>query len=261
MSLNQPLVSFPIEQQEIDFVTARYNRFYDDFVLKAGATLQLPWTVRSVGTPTAPAYVTQSGTAGYDGILRLALAATNEAENTGVDWADNCLINEDGAGNFDFLVKFTRGGALASTDNVTIGLASAYNADPDLIASSAFFKLNATTTQWYVETDDGTTEVNATATGVTCTDGVYYGLRINMSDLRNVKFFISVRGAEIAAVGNAPSTNSTTNTWKQVCETTRFSMPLATGLQPLLLVIKASSTRTHSLDIDATDLRWRKRGS
>ncbi len=249
--------AFRVENQEIDSVRARYLLGGTDFALKNGATLELPWGTRDVSAAGAPtlAYVTT-----VDGVFQILLdVGTSEVETAGIDYADLLAFDSQGQGVYDFFVKVTRGvGGFLSTDKIVIGLASAYNADFDAITNSLWFMavLASGTAgspgNWYVENDDGTHENDDVDTGYALTDAIWWGLRIDMSDPANCKFYISKRGAEVSASGNNPSTPSTTNTWKRVASGTTFNMTsAAAGLQPVVYVQRAASTRAHEVLVDA----------
>lgn len=70
--------------------------------------------------------------------------------------------------------------------DVRVGVASAYNADPDVIAESAWFKLRgkagaANANDVFVETDDGTVDNNDTATNKDVIIGQYQRYRIDFA--------------------------------------------------------------------------------
>lgn len=122
------------------------NRYFSDhqhFNLKAGASLSLPWATVTVGTPTAAAYVT--GAAG--GQLNLKLATTNEAESNTLYWADHQPLPITSkpvfATRLSIVPDATGATGELTAGTIVFGLASAYNATFDSVATSAWFKIAA----------------------------------------------------------------------------------------------------------------------
>lgn len=70
--------------------------------------------------------------------------------------------------------------------DIRVGMASAYNADPDVIAESAWFKIRgkagaANANDVFLETDDGTTDNNDIACSKTMQVGAWHRFRIDFA--------------------------------------------------------------------------------
>lgn len=166
------------------------------------------------------------------GSLIFELTATNEAQKVdllsvdGFDPAANAIIE----GAFRVLSD----GAGTAVD-VSLGIANATHAsDADSITEAMFIHLDANDTDILAESDDGTTEVNATDTTVDYTEGGTLSER--------VEFWMDLRDpADIALYINGA----------QVLTGTTFALDNATG--PLFLlahVEKSASTDTYKLAVD-----------
>jgi len=205
---------------------------FEDFNLKAGATLSLPWVevdVSSAGTPTS------DFSGDWPGEWEVTQAATNENEITGIAW-DGC-VSLDPAQNlvFEARVKLTAtGGAMASTERMVVGLASAHNNDLDAITNSVWFRVgDAASMDVKIESDDGTTDtddqagVETSGEVATVQSGDYSTYRIEMGDLSRIQFILD----------------------GQLIGTTSASA-LSSGLQPYIMLEKDSGTDTHAMSID-----------
>lgn len=131
-----------------------------------------------------------------NGVLRLALAATNEAELAGIDQADQrCFVLNQNL-VFEARVKLS---VLPTTGTVAcIGVCGDHNAAVNTVAESFWFRLDGATGGLItVECDDGTTETSKVTTGVTVTTADWVILRIDCSDPTSIKFFIN--GDQVAA--------------------------------------------------------------
>lgn len=256
MSLSEILGSrirqWGLSPDEVDAQVGRWTLYEYDFIQKNGATLELPWATSdasAAGTPTLE-YVT-----GYDGVFRGLLdVGTSEVETIALHWNDLLAINEDGKFIAEFDVKFIRGAALASTDQFICGLYSEYNATFGSMTNQLNFACIATTTSFYCRCDDGTTDTGNVITskgGYTMVDDTWYTLRIDASIPENVRFLIAQRG-----------TGNTSLVFKDVTPTTgTFTTVGMAGLQPIIGVTRAASTRAHSFLIDKFRVLTRKRGS
>ena len=85
---------------------------------------------------------------------------------------------------FEALVKIS---GIDDDSDIRIGVVSADNADPDVIAESAFFKLKgkagaANAHDLFIETDDGTTDNNEVATNKSVQFGVWTRFRIDFAN-------------------------------------------------------------------------------
>ncbi len=201
---------------------------YEDFML--GLAL---FTATKTGDATA-AHLAASG-----GLARCALAATSEAETARVDVGDVLCIGLNNDPIFESRVRFPVLPSAVAV-NAEIGLSGAYNADPDAVVTSAWFRLDGSGAVT-VETDDGTHEQSKVATGVTLVANEWAVLRIDCTDLAGVKFYI----------------NDT-----QVATATTFSLASGTAalLQAVARIQKASGTGVGTVDVDYFKI-WQGRAS
>jgi predicted RecA/RadA family phage recombinase len=136
--------------------------------------------VKTAGTPS----ITQLP----GGAISLAFSATNEAQK--VDLLSNLAVPVSR--------KFILRARLAVFDigdnaalDLSAGVANGTHAsDADAITESAFLHMDGTSLDIKVESDDGTTEVNATDTTVDAVDDTYFDLWIDCRDLTAVKFYL-----------------------------------------------------------------------
>ena len=167
------------------------------------------------------------------GACRMELTATNEAQKVDLLSVDGFAPGAKAIISGAFRVE-ADGGAVSNVD-VSLGVASATHAsDADAIAESAFIHLDQNDTKIYCESDDGTTEVAATDSTKTYTEGATKACQvefwIDLRDLTAVKFYIN---------------------GVRVLTSTAFKLDAATG--PLFLLAhleKASSTDVYKLHVD-----------
>lgn len=154
------------------------------------------------------------------------LSATNEVNNAFLTWNDQLLIPANRRPVFEARVKM---GTVTTAQVVVIGLASAFNATLDSTTSNVWFRWQASLAA-LAEGDDGTTDTDDAATGKTLTTGTYYYFKIDMSDLKDVKFWIDddlvYDGLDVSALDGNDL------------------------LQPIIGIQKASGTGTVSVTCD-----------
>lgn len=122
-------------------------------------------------------------------------------------------------------VKF---GTIGANERAILGFASAYNATWDSIVSNAWFRLEGSMAL-LAETDDGTTDRDDQATGITLVAGTYNFFTIDMSDLGSIKFQVDDRPPFSLAASALLSTDL---------------------LQPIIAVQRASGTGVPSWTCD-----------
>ncbi len=186
-----------------------------------------PWAIADTSSSGTPTYanVTPSAT----GEVALTLAATNEVENVCLSFGNTLCFDIDNIQRFEARVKVS---GCTSGTSISWGLASARADDPDSIANHASFRMigATSTTLVYVESDDGTTDKDDIATGVTLAT-TYKKFVIDFTGGKsNVKFYID--GARVAAA-------------------TTFDMSAATSsLQPYFQIQKTATTNVDAVTID-----------
>lgn len=185
------------------------------------------------GTPTL-AFLAEA-----DGVFRLKFSNTDEAQNLTLYLGDGCCIPATANPTLEARVKIT--GTFSADDRLVVGFASARNATLDNIADHAWFRMEGANNNILIEGDDnGTTDTNDIDTGADWASGTYVTLKIDMSDLSAVKYFID--GQQVTTTINVGGMDS------------------AALLQPFIEIQKDAGTVEHSIDIDWIDVRW-DRGS
>lgn len=187
------------------------------------------WTIADTSASGTPTYANQAG-----GGFKATLASTSEAENV-------CLYQNDVLGypvaqvkRAEFEVSVS--GVDAATV-VAFGLGSARADDEDTVATNAFFKIegSSSTSALVAETDDGTTDTDDKATGVTLGSTPKKCVIDFSQGLSDVRFYVD--GARVAA-------------------STTFSMAAASAanVQPMVQISKASGTGTPAVTLHRIEI-------
>lgn len=198
----------------------------------------------AAGAPTAN---------GVAGGVKLLLAATDEVEILNAYMGDVLPYDID-----DLVKVIFYGVSVAGIDSVTqlaIGLAGAYNATLDSVAANAWFRLDGTvsTSALVVESDDGTTDVDDKATGITLSSTALT-LEIDFSTQ------ILGRSAPATSKGKQATFWATdaNGLRRRVADQVSFDMSaLTTGLQPYVQLQKPSGTGVPSVTIWGIDVHFR----
>lgn len=195
--------------------------FYDDFLGPALDTFK--WTALDTAGG-AEAVVADAP----NGVLGLALDATNEAQLAGASWGDNRTLTLNQGLIFEarFRLSVLPTGAVIAV----VGLQGDHNAAVDTVAESCWFRLdgNGVVT---VENDDTSNETTKVSTGVTVTTADWIVACIDCTDPASVKFYIN---------GN------------RVAEETTFNMSTVPtlALQPVARVSKSAATTVGTIQLD-----------
>ena len=206
--------------------------FSDDFL--ATAINADFWTSRDTGAATEAL----SADAG-NGVLSLALDATNEVQLAGVDWGNQRTLVLNQGVNVEFRFKLS----VIPTGSVVavLGLCGDHNAAVNTVAESIWFRADGSGAIT-VETDDTSNETSAVATGTTLTTSDWCIARIDCSTITDVRFYIN--GARVAS-------GTTFN----------MSTVAALALQPVARIGKESAAATvGTLLVDYCKL-WMKRSA
>lgn len=186
------------------------------------------WTVTDTSSGGTPTYLCTSGVG-----MKLTLVNTSEAEIVDMHHNDVLQFDVDQIKVADFWVK------VAGIDSVTtlvFGLAGARHDTPDTVAQNCWFRIEGGTSTSNVvcETDDGTTDYDDKATGVTLSST----FKIFRIDMTNGKSDIRFMAGD--SLGNL----------QRVAASTTFTLAAYTGqLQPYVQVQKASGTGVPSISI------------
>lgn len=171
------------------------------------------------------------------GAHTMILSATNEAQKLDMLSIDGFSKDANAIAEIVFTVPSDGAGTVV---DVSLGLANGTHAtDADSITESIFIHLNANSTTIYAESDDGTTEVAATDTTKTYTEGSAVANRvyvtIDMRDPTDVQIYIN-RVLVLSA--------------------TTFGVNASTGPWFLLAhVEKTASTDTYELSVHSMKVR------
>lgn len=206
--------------------------YSDDFIgasaaFPTTADPATPWMVADTSAAGAPTYVRNAGNA------VLTLAATSEVENVCLYHGDALTFDIDNIQRIEMRVKVS--GCTNGTELV-FGVGSARNDTTDSVTANAWFKMvgATSTTLVVVETDDGTTDLDDKATGVTLSTTFKRFVIDFTGGTEDVKFYID--GARVAA-------------------STTFDMSAYTsGLQPIVQIQKAANTNADAVTIDYVDI-------
>jgi len=185
------------------------------------------WTVKDTSSTGTPTYLSTSGVG-----MKLTLDNAVEAQVVTMYHGDVLQFALNELKTLEFIAKVA---GIATGDVLVMGVASAQNDTADSVATHAWFRMEGTasTTLVVVETDDGTTDNDDKATGVTL-GSTFKKFVIDFSNgLSDVRFYID--GARVA-------------------EGTTFSMAAlssTTNVQPFFQLQKASSA-----DIPSVTITW-----
>lgn len=210
----------------------------------AGSPGPGPW----VKTITGAAPPTCTGANG--GSMDLALTSAVQVQNVCLSMNNILPFRMADLVRLEILASISA--SLAAAVSAVVGIASARNDDPDAVATNAYFKL-AGSNSLVVETDDGTTDNDDKATGLSLSTTmrklvIDFGTGSNprnppsqsQGGLADVRFF----------AGNA------NGSLRRVAENTRFDMSAASAnyVQLLAQIQKTSDAATGTLSIFGFDV-------
>jgi len=187
------------------------------------------------------------------GAAVISLDATSEVQNASLYADDNLAFDIDDIVQFRAWIALVT--AIGTGSKWRVGLASARADDVDAIAASAFFG-GATGGAITAESDDGTNETAATATGLTLSGTAYKKLVIDFS-----KGFHAQSPPSLSVGGKSQVqffAEDARGTLNQVCSGTRFNMTAYTsGLQPFVQLQKTTGTDLGAIKIARIEIDHR----
>lgn len=204
-----------------------FVEFFEDFLgpmtLTASPTNSDRWDIADTSSAGTPTYTV----GGINGEATLAFDNTSEVQNVCLFQSDVLNWDIDLLQRIEMRVKTVA--SLDSATSIAWGLASARNDAIDSIAAHASFRVIGSNAV-VVETDDGTTDLDDKATGVSLV-ATYQKFVIDFTGgTEDVKFYIN--GVRVAA-------------------STTFDMSAYTaGLQPYVQIQKTADTNTDSVITD-----------
>lgn len=202
----------------------------DDFLLKLDTTNT--WTSRITGAaPPTTAIVASAGS----GAVACALTSTSEAQLAKLDWNNNETLDCTKGLVFEARIKLSvlpTGSVIAA-----VGLAGDHNATFASMSPRICFRADGSGVLT-IDSVDGTHSNVQVATGTTLDNATWAILKIDLTTLTNVLFYIN--GAQVASG-------------------TTFDFSSATGpLQPILQVSKGAATTVGTIQADYLRA-WQKR--
>lgn len=182
---------------------------------------------------SAPIGTSQTATRNVGGEYHLALSNTDEAGKVDLLSVDSVPVADGPI--FECVLTFDEKGDNAAVD-INFGLANnTHDSDCDAITESVFFHVDGNSADICAESDDGTTEVNATDTTVDLTEDTYNEFWIDARDPSSVKLYID---------------------GVRVLSGTTFVLSNATGpMKALVHVEKSGGTHVPSLKIESLTVR------
>lgn len=200
------------------------------------------------GGPFVKADTSENGSPTVGGLLgggiRMALASTNEVENLCVFMGNVLPFDIDDIISFEIIAKTVA--TLDSATSIAFGLCSARNDAIDSLAAHASFRCIGDNNV-VVETDDGVTDLDDKATGLTLKD-TWKRFRMDFAS-RNTTI-------EPPSVSKGRKSNiefygaNDNGSLRRVASGTRFDMSGYTGgLQIYAQIQKTADTNTDTLDI------------
>ncbi len=187
------------------------------------------------GTPTVQA---------LDGAMRLALTADDEVQRAALYMGDVLPFDVDDIQRVDIIA---RASAIGATEDVVFGVASARNNTLDNVAAHAWFRMDGSNAL-VCESDDGTTDVNDIATGVTPAAANYFHYGIDFAS------GIHSQDPPSLSLGRKSNLHFTASnslgSHRRVATGSRFSLSqYSAGVQFLFELQKASGVGTPTFDI------------
>lgn len=214
---------------------------FDDFLLGGhtfGNTTSLSaFATRTTGTPTGVAKTN----AAANGILTATLAATNEAEFAGIDWANNEAVPMNRGWIFSCYVRVPV--ASAANQDFIFGMITDYNATLASTTKYVWFRLSGASMTLNAESKDGATTTliaNAALNAYTFPTNSFVMLTIAARSQLERNSGFAEFWVEDSLLGK-----------------TNIAAGVATDmLQPLIGVAKSTGTTAPTLDIDWARVTW-----
>ena len=231
-----------------DFWTYQDDFFGNGASISTSAVYGSNWVVADTSSSGTPTYVigTDGGAASQaPGIAKLDFDSQGEAQVV--------ILSHGGIEQFDVTdgliyearVKMNQASLTSGTD-FSFGVCAGQNSTWDSTTVHASFRLlgATSTTAVVTESDDGTTDKDDIATGQTLIN-VWKYFKIDMTDLTNVKFYMTDSNSKLIRVSRA----------------TTFDMSAYTScVQPVFQLQKAASgSQTDGVSIDYVRITGRRK--
>jgi hypothetical protein len=230
---------------EEDFLGARTIQDIDT----ADAASDL-WSSDDTATAGCPAVK-----ADYDnGAIELLLDNGNEVGDCDLNWGNQRNIDSDAEPFCIFRLTMQTQGAAA--DTLAWGLYADQN---DLISgfdTFAAFSIGGADLNIDAQSDDGSTDVNATDTTADAVAGTFYEYMISMNSMHG-RTETDIDGCSPTDVCFFYRT-STGGAWTQLLPNTTFSVGADLAMQPFVHIEKTSGTSTPDLLVDYVKCYWQR---
>lgn len=201
----------------------------EDFPLAASGTLPPP-LAKDIHNTASGDYLADAAC----GIYSLATAAVSEAQGAQLTYANQLILNPAKGLVFEARVRVNiPGAAITADERWVVGLCSDHtNAEDalDAVVSNVWFRGEGANLNIFIEGDDGTTDTNDVDSGIDYADNAFMLLKIDMTSLSAVKFYVN-----------------------NVLVPTTVSVPLlsaSTPLQPIFCYQRDAGTEINLLEID-----------
>ena len=203
--------------------------FEEDFFAANGATLPVPHAKAVQGSATGDYLADTAG-----GVYSLATAAVSEAEAAQLTWGDQLMLDPTKGLIFEARVRVNIPGATISADERwVVGLVNDHATAQTALDGTTFnawFRGEGANLNILVEGDDNVTNTDDIDTTFDYVDNTYMMLKIDMTDLSKVKFYVD---------------------GKLVPTTVNCSALVATNLlQPIFCYQRDAGTEINLLEVD-----------
>ncbi len=189
-----------------------------------------------------------------DGVQELAIDNGNEVGDSDLNWGNEQNIDSDTEPFCVFRINIPTIGAAA--DTFAWGLYSAQNDLVDSTANNAYFGVAGADLTLDTASDDASTDVNNTGTGVTLTAGTWYEFMVSLN---------SMHGRTVSDPDGASATDvhffyrsTLGGDWTQLNAGTTHSIGADIALQPFVHVEKTSGTTTPAIRVDYIKCYWER---
>jgi hypothetical protein len=198
-----------------------------------------PWTIADTSSAGAPTFGAANG-GGYS----MAFSATSEVQNLCLYFGDVLSFDIDEIIRAWFIVKTAA--TLDTATSLAFGLCSARNDAIDSLTAHASFRCIGSN-DVVVESDDGTTDKDDVATGLTL-GATFKRFEINFAE-RNTS--VEAPSLSLGRKSNIGFYGANTNgSLRRVASGTRFDMTAYTaGLQPYVQLQKTADTAADSVTV------------
>ena len=167
--------------------------YKDDFTGLVGQVLttdiSITWTPIDVSAAgnTTPIILPGTAANAATGVVHLLMdTGQNEAQDSGIYWADQTPINLYNDVQIEF--RLALHDAIGANTTAMWGVEGAHNADGDTVAESAWFRVTGDQVL-LTESDDGANDTTTTS-AITLVADEYHIFRIDFGDMSDVKFFM-----------------------------------------------------------------------